>query len=486
MKKCILSLTFMGMVFLGACTTEMVPSATPTTVVEELIDNGPTPIPTREIFSAGELVLYEAQSGDTLTAVAVHFNTTVDEILAANPSVPAEITTLPPGLPMQIPVYHVPLLGTPFKMLPDSEVIFSPAVSDFNIQQEIENRPGFLKGVEDYGYYKRRAAWSAVAVIARNYSINPRLLLTLLEYRSSALTMVSADDEVLEYPMAYLDPKYRGLYRQMLWAAEQLNEGYYGWRIGTLESFETLDGQLIRPDPWQNAGTVALQFLFSRLFTRSDFETASSPEGFYATYKDLWGDPFVYEVELFPANLQQPEISLPFEPHKIWVFTGGPHTGWGVTLPYSALDFAPPSVQGGCVPSYEWVTAPADAVVVVSEQAMVVLDLDKDGDAHTGWVLFLFHLATDDRIAAGSIVSQGDLLGHPSCEGGRSTGTHVHIARLYNGEWISAGGPLAFCLGGWLADYGAVPYEGTLTKGSKSIEASTETTSANKIIYEFP
>jgi hypothetical protein len=52
-------------------------------------------------------------------------------------------------------------------------------------------------------------------------------------------------------------------------------------------------------------------------------------------------------------------------------------------------------------------------------------------------------------IAEGTLVEQGDALGHPSCEGGRSTGKHVHLARKYNGEWIAADGPIPFVLSGW-------------------------------------
>jgi hypothetical protein len=51
------------------------------------------------------------------------------------------------------------------------------------------------------------------------------------------------------------------------------------------------------------------------------------------------------------------------------------------------------------------------------------------------------------------------------------TGTHIHISRKYNGEWIPADGPLAFNLEGWVAHNGRVAYEGTLTKGSLQIFA---------------
>jgi LasA protease len=73
----------------------------------------------------------------------------------------------------------------------------------------------------------------------------------------------------------------------------------------------------------------------------------------------------------------------------------------------------------------------------------------------------------------GKVVQAGDPIGHPSCEGGEATGTHVHIARKYNGEWIAAGGVIPFTLDGWVAHRGVTAYEGTLTKGGRTIIACT-------------
>ena len=62
-----------------------------------------------------------------------------------------------------------------------------------------------------------------------------------------------------------------------------------------------------------------------------------------------------------------------------------------------------------------------------------------------------------------------DLIGHPSCEGGQATGTHVHITRKYNGEWISAEGPLPFILSGWQVTAEKLPFAGTLYKDGLSV-----------------
>ena len=480
-------------ILLASCapveTIQQTPTATMQATQEVDLEppvNGPTPLPTRMAFSPGELVDYVAQSGDTLPALAAHFNTTVDEILAANEMIPKDITTLPAGLPMQIPIYHIPLIGSPFQIIPNSEAVNSPSAVDFDIKAELEATPGFLKDIVDYGYYRERAAWDVVDVLARNYSVHPRLLITLLEFQSQAVTRSEFTETDRIYPLGYENSRYQGLYRQLLWGVELINDGYYGWQTGTIDTIQLADGHLVRPDPWQNAGTVALYNLFAALYGQEDFNAAVGPEGFYQTYMALWGDPFDYEIDFIEGNLGQPELALPFEPGKLWDFTGGPHFSWGLSLPYGALDFAPPAVEGGCALSGEWVTAPASGVITRSELAMVVLDLDGDGDQRTGWIIFFFHIAEKDRIAAGTVVEQGALLGHPSCEGGRSTGTHVHIARIYNGEWIPAGGVLPFTLDGWVAAYGDEPYDGTLTKVSKVVPASVDPTIENQIYYALP
>jgi hypothetical protein len=113
----------------------------------------------------------------------------------------------------------------------------------------------------------------------------------------------------------------------------------------------------------------------------------------------------------------------------------------------------------------------ADGLVLRSDVDGTVIDLDKDGDERTGWVLYYLHLATNGRVPLGREVKAGEPIGYPSCEGGHVTGTHVHIARKYNGEWILADGPLAFNLEGWVVHGGSEAYEGTLTRGGGRIIA---------------
>lgn len=434
----------------------------------------PTPIATRPAYQPGELVDYTAQTGDNLDALAARFNTTVAEIRAANQIIPDTATTMPPGMPMKIPIYYRPLWGTPYQILPDSLFVDGPAAVGFNTVAFVDKQPGWLKNhIETIGDRNRRGG-EIIDFVATNYSISPRFLLALVEFQTHALTSTSPEDTSDKYPLGINDYHNAGLYGQIARVADMLDNSYYAYRAGKLLSFEHLDGRLERPDPWQNAATVALQYYFSRVLDGEDYQRAVSGIGFAQTYKALFGDPWVNMKPHIPGTLEQPPLRLPFEPGLWWAFTGGPHNSWGDEIdPLSALDFAPPSVASGCIPADQWATAMADGTIVRTGVGIAVLDLDGDKDERTGWDIFYLHLQTDTIPPLGTHLKAGDRIGKPSCEGGHATGTHVHIVRKYNGEWILANGVLAWNLEGWVSHAGAAPYLGTLTRGGRTVVACT-------------
>ena len=98
----------------------------------------------------------------------------------------------------------------------------------------------------------------------------------------------------LEYPIGYLNQGYKGLYRQLSWAANNMNRGYYLWKVGGLSSYVLADGALIPPANTLNAGTVAVQLLFSLLYDQAGWQTAVSENGVFKTYQSLFGYPFDY------------------------------------------------------------------------------------------------------------------------------------------------------------------------------------------------
>lgn len=425
----------------------------------------------RPEYAPGELVDYTAQTGDTLPALAAHFNTTVEEIYEANPFIPRDATTMPPGMPMKIPVYYLPLWGNPLQVLPDHAFVNGPTQVGFNTSAFLASRPGWIDATRAWAGGANRTGAEIVGYVATNYSLNPKLLLALLEYQAGGLSQPERPGT--RYLLGYERLYYDTFYLQLVGAANTLNNGYYGWRTGRLTEFELQDGSLVRPDPWQNAGTVALQYYFSQVASAQDYRRAIEPDGLLAVYREYFGDPWEVDFELIPGSLRQPDLRLPFRAGHTWTYTGGPHTGWGEGDPFAAVDFAPPTDKAGCFKAEDedFSIAMADGIVVRSETGTVVLDLDGDGDERTGWVLIYLHVATRGRAPAGLAVQTGDSIGYPSCEGGRTTGTHIHVARKYNGEWVAADGPLAFNMEGWIPHNGRRAYEGTLTKGSLTVEA---------------
>lgn len=430
-----------------------------------------TPLPTRPAYAPGELVDYTAQTGDTLPVLAVRFNTTVKEILEANTFIPASATTMPPGMPMKIPIYYQPFWGSPYRILPDSLFVNGPAQSGFDTRKFIQGQPGWLKTVVEYADEENRDAAGIVDLVALNYSVSPRLLLALVEFQSGALSQSQPSEQAHTYPVGYMAAARKGLYRQLIWAANLLNDGYYKFRTGRLTSLEHADGRIERFDPWQNAASASLMNFFNKLMPKDAYARAISADGFAKTYATLFGDPWAADQPHIPGSLEQPPLFLPFQPGQVWALTGGPHTPWGTADPRGALDFAPPLLASGCQHTDLWATAVADGVVVRTGTGELLLDLDGDGDEHTGWVIFYLHLAAEGRAQAGAQLKAGDPVGHPSCEGGETTGTHVHIARKYNGEWIPADGTLAFNLEGWIAHNGSQLYLGTLTRLEHTVTA---------------
>ena len=437
----------------------------------------PTPLPTRPNFRPGELVDYEAQTGDTVPALAARFNTSTAEIMEANPLIPPNATTMPPGFPMRIPVYFRSLWGSAFQIVPDSGFVNGPEQIGFNTAAYVAARPGWLKDYWTYAAGRDRTGAEIIEYIATNWSISPRVLLAIMEYKAGALSQPTppARRYILDFEQRIYAGASNLNYLQLIWAANTLNNGYYGWRSGKLTEFYGPDGTIIRPDPWQNAASVAIQYLLSRTETGPEYAASIGPSGLFRTYEALFGDPFSDESPLIPGSLQQPSLTLPYRWQQIWTYTGGPHTAWGSGEPQAAIDFAPPCDRPGCAslnPQTQ-VIAMSDGLIVRSGSDGVVLDLDGDGDERTGWGIYYLHLAANERAVLGQQLRAGDPMGYPSSEGGEATGTHIHVARKYNGEWILADGPLGFELDGWIVHEGEAPYLGTLTRNGFSVTACT-------------
>lgn len=421
-------------------------------------------------------LLYYAQSGDWLPAVARRFGVDMSEI--ASPKVLPSSGYLDAGTLLIIPDRRDPTVqyapGLP--LIPDNEIVFSATSLDFDVSAYVKDAGGYLS---TYREYLTTTGWTTGAgVIERSAfenSVNPRLLLALLDYESRWVRGTPENKFRTEYPLGYENFRNKGMFLQLSWGINQLSMGYYGWRTGTITELSFIDGAKLRLDPSLNAGTVALMYFFSRLHSLNEWlRIMDQTSGFASYYQNMFGDPWARADRvgaLFPPSLTQPEMVLPFEVNSAWVYTGGPHSAWEHDGPLAALDFAPATQKTGCGTAPQWILASAPGLVVRSGHGIVVVDMDGDGLEQTGWNILYLHVANQERVAKGEWVEMNDVIGHASCEGGISTGTHVHFARKFNGEWMIADGPVPFVLSGWTAVAGDRPYQGKLVKGDRIITA---------------
>ena len=441
---------------------------------------------------------YIVQANDFPSSIAEKFGITTDALLAAN-NLGAD-AVIYPGDTLIIPVDSTPLAPDAnatatattaqsisssdyFKIIPDSELVYGPLSSMLDVTAFVQKEGGYLAFYTQDVNGETLTGAQVVTLVAQNYSVNPRLLLALLEYRAQWVTNPNPAPSTKYTPIGYVDDFHQGLYRQLTWSADMLNEGFYRFKEGKVHSWNLADGSEVVLQPGINPGTAGVQHIFAKLDSQDTWVTDTGPNGLYDTFNQMFGYPFDLTVEpLLPPGLTQPTLSLPFIPGEVWQFTGGPHAGWDQGSAWAALDFAPPGDPLGCGASNAWTVAIAPGLIVRTGSGEVMEDLDGDGLEQTGWDILYMHMETRDRVKPGTYVQPGDKIGHPSCEGGLANADHLHLARKYNGVWIPAADPsVPFVMDGYVSSGTDVEYDGWLKGNGKVVEAWDGKSTINQI-----
>ena len=471
------------------------------------LPTNPTETPTAELTAGSNSAAtpgqqsYTVQPNDFPSGIAQKFGITTDELLAANNLGTDAI--IYPGNILIIPVDSTPLAADAnvtvptastsapqpvgssgyFKIIPDSELVYGPLSSMLDVNAYVQKQAGYLAFYTQDVNGQTLSGAQVVMLVAQNYSVNPRLLLALLEYRAQWVTNPNPAPSTKYTPIGYVDDFHQGLYRQLTWSANALNEGFYRWKEGKIQSWTLADGSSVVPQPGINPGTAAVEAIFAKLDSQDSWQSDTGPNGLYDTFSKMFGYPFDLAVEpLIPPGLAQPTLTLPFASGEIWQFTGGPHGGWDTGSAWAAVDFAPPGDPIGCGATNAWALAAVPGLIVRADNGAVMEDLDGDGLEQTGWDILYMHMESRDRVKAGTYVQTGDRIGHPSCEGGLANADHLHIARKYNGVWIAAADPsLPFSMDGYVVSGSDVEYDGWLKGNGKVIEAWDGKGSINQI-----
>ena len=326
-----------------------------------------------------------------------------------------------------------------------------------------------------------------IARVAAENSINPRLLLALLEYQGGWVYGTARQPGCRRLPAGVCRSSPKGLYRQLIWAVNQLSIGYYAYREGRLTEINFHDGSSARLAPDLNAGTAALQYFFAQLYDRPAWRRCARP-------KERFSGPATSKCMAIPGSgparssrssrpgLKQPPLSLPFVRNWGWSYTGGPHGAWEQDGAYAALDFAPGSVESGCI-EFEHL---GDCLRLRPGGALG----QRRGRAGPGW-----RWAGANRLGAG-LPARLPPTGCPPAPGWTRTITWGGLlaraafppARMSTSpENITANGSrqMGRCLSTWAAGWPALAleaYKGTLTRDGQTLIACTcsNSTSSNR------
>ena len=393
---------------------------------------------------------HTVQAGDTLTRIADRYGVSINALLKANDLPNPDYLEV--GQVIQLP--QTPVEYTPaFRIVPDSRLVRSAGAIDFDTDAFMRSQPGMLPQIKVFiptrlaDGTQRSDALSASQIIervSREYSVDARLLIAFLEHFAALVTTTTDEEEALLYPFATPQATTltgrRGLYAQLSWLADQLNQGYYDWKYRNKTILEAADGSRLNFHPDLNAGTIGAQFALAQMRSLEQWKIDVGETGLFATYRRLFGDPFEDARDTTPADLAQPALTLPFPRGDVWRFTGGFHGGWGNGSAWSAVDFAPPDEDEAswCYTSKFPITAIAPGIIARIDDGVIVLDLDGDGNEGSGWTILYLHISPHDALRESQVVDTGNILGYTSCAGGFSTATHLHIGRRFNGEWIPA------------------------------------------------
>jgi murein DD-endopeptidase MepM/ murein hydrolase activator NlpD len=439
------------------------PSATPTPLAP------PMPIPT----PAGPPYTYHTVSeGESLSYISMQYDTPLEDLVRMNNLAGPE-AIIQVGQSLRVPL-HTENVAPTQMLLPDSEVVYSPAYLDFDTAAFIRQQGGYLAGYSQWVDNGQMTGPEIVELVAQQFSVGPRLLLALLEHYGQWVTNPAPAAGLIDQPLGLRNPYGGDLYRALGFTANRVNAGYYGYKRDGFWVFELYDRSRAVTPQGLNAGTVGLQNILAVHAGWDTWQQELSPTGFMDTYRRLFGDPFAHTFEpIVPATLAQPPLTLPWAKGGRFYLTGGPHPAFADGSAWAAVDFGPPDVLGNCFYSATPNTAAADGVIALARAGEVLLDLDGDGYAQTGWVLLYLHTAldADQPVQVGQAVRAGDVIGYASCEGGLANSSHLHLARRYNGEWLDAAGPVPFNLGGWVFQPTLVPYFGAIVNNGETREA---------------
>ncbi|GAB4198368.1 MAG: peptidoglycan DD-metalloendopeptidase family protein [Roseiflexaceae bacterium] len=373
---------------------------------------------------------------------------------AAGPQPTAAAAPAEPAQPA--PVTPAELALAPF--FNDQRFVYEPDFYVPQIQAFLDEQPGPLKRMR-FPVGDRAYSFAEVLVGQTSYySLNPKVVLALLEAQSGVITAAQPSDDQMAWAVGFQgdNGNRRGLTAQIRWAVRQL---FQARRSYPEYAPLTYADQSSAAPP---AGMSMTEYAVARALapTTSPDLLPAALARFQQTYTGLFGDPRPAPTGLPPPA--QPFLSMPLERvSRVTSFfdhsgpllgrtTGGLMTYWGRQETDAA--FAYNGHDG-----WDYAAAPPDLALAAADGLVVFAGNADDNcatravviDHGNGYRTLYWHL---DRVDAqiGQTITRGQpvgVIGNSGC----SLGPHLHLGVQYLGRSVD---PYGWC-GGDIRDFWA-------------------------------
>lgn len=168
------------------------------------------------------------------------------------------------GQTLQVPGVDIQrVLGPDVKIIPDSELVYGPAAKEFDAGAFLTELGGYVTGYREEVEGQSMDGPAILQLVADRHSVNPRLLIAILEHQTGWITQASPPSTTVD--LGYSGPGTPELYGQLSWAANLLNLGFYGRAEGGLRGFNLGDDTQITFSPLVNDGTAGVQRFFGAI-----------------------------------------------------------------------------------------------------------------------------------------------------------------------------------------------------------------------------
>ncbi len=330
---------------------------------------------------------------------------------------------------------------------------YEPDFYQPQIQAFLNRQPGPLKEVRfQVGDYSHSFAEVLVSMSSL-YSINPKIMLALLEQHSQLLSNAQPAPEQITWALGYQGEAGRrqGLFEQVQWGGIALRHAIRDYALntsGTLPELVFADDVRVAVPPDISMSRYAMARVLAPTTTPENLDAKLT--AFLSIYQRLFGDPRLAPTDWPP--LAEPFLTRPMEIQgRVTSFfdhdtpflqqNGSLLSFWGQTETFLSYDGHT---------GWDYALRPPDVILAAAAGTVVFAGNSEDGcytparavviDHGNGYRTLYWHLSTL-YVETGQVVSQGMPLGEAGATG-CAFGPHLHFQVQYLGRDVD---PYGWC-----------------------------------------